>query len=59
MSLKSLYLAGYGLISLNCFAMLLFLAIFTGALIWVYRKSSSEHYRYMENLPLQGDASHE
>lgn len=53
--MKSEFLANYGLSYLNCFAMILFLAIFVGALIWVYRKSGKDHYRYMENLPLQGD----
>lgn len=53
--MKSAFLAHYGLGYLNCFAMLLFLAIFIGALIWVYRRSGKEYYRYMENLPLQGD----
>lgn len=53
--MKSLFLANYGLGYLNCFAMLLFLAIFIGALIWVYRKSGAAYYRYMEELPLQGD----
>lgn len=53
--MKSEYLAYYGLSYLNCFAMLLFLAIFVGALFWVYRKSSQKHYQYMENLPFQGD----
>ena len=53
--MKSLFLANYGLGFLNCFAMLLFLAIFIGALIWVNRKSSADYYRYMEKLPLQGD----
>lgn len=59
MSIKALYLAHYGLTSLNCVAMLLFLAIFTGAVIWVYRKSGVEYYRYMENLPLQGENKHD
>lgn len=53
--MKSEFLAGYGLTYLNCFAMLLFLAVFTGALLWVYRKSGKEYYRYMEELPLQGE----
>lgn len=53
--MKAEFLAHYGLTYLNIFAMLLFLAIFTGALLWVYRKSGRGHYHYMENLPLQGD----
>jgi cbb3-type cytochrome oxidase subunit 3 len=55
MALGKLVLAGYKLISLNCFAMVLFFMVFTGALLWVYRKSGKEFYKYMENLPLQGD----
>lgn len=53
--MKSEFLANYGLIDLNCFAMVLFLAIFFGAVLWVYRKSGRDYYRYMENLPFQGD----
>ncbi len=53
--MKAEFLAHYGLSYLNIFAMLLFLAIFAGALIWVYRKSSKTYYHYMENLPFQGD----
>jgi cbb3-type cytochrome oxidase subunit 3 len=53
--MKAEYLAHYGLTYLNCFGMLLFLAIFVGALIWVYRRSSKSFYQYMEALPLQED----
>ncbi len=55
MTLAKLVLAGYQWISLNCFAMILFFAVFSGALLWVYRKSGKDFYKYMENLPLQGD----
>lgn len=53
--MKQLVLAKYTLIPLNCFALILFLIIFVGAVLWVYRRSGREYYRYMGSLPLQED----
>ncbi len=53
--MKQLVLAKYTLIPLNCFALILFLIIFVGAVLWVYRRSGKEYYKYMENLPFKGD----
>ena len=53
--MKSQVLASYELGILNCFALVLFFAIFCGALAWVYRKSSKEFYDYMRSLPLDNE----
>lgn len=36
-------------------SMLMFLSVFVGVLIWVYRKESHRVYQEMGNLPLQED----
>ncbi len=53
--MKELVLAQYKLIPLNCFALALFMAIFIGSIVWVYRRSGKDFYRHMEELPLKGD----
>lgn len=57
--MKELVLAQYGLIGLNCAALILFLVIFVGSVLWVYRRSGRDYYRYMETLPLKGEDGHE
>jgi hypothetical protein len=47
------YLAGLHWTWLPVISMLLFLGVFLGVCIWVYRKDSSEIYRELGALPLQ------
>lgn len=46
---------------LSGIGLLLFLSVFIGAAIWIYRSGSAELYRKMAELPLkkQGDREHE
>ncbi|MFL5814928.1 MAG: cbb3-type cytochrome c oxidase subunit 3 [Bdellovibrionia bacterium] len=37
---------------LSCFGLLLFMGVFTGALMWVFRKGSGEFYAKLSDLPL-------
>ena len=37
---------------LTVIAMFLFLAVFLGMVIWVYRKKGKKHYDELANLPL-------
>ncbi|MBP9733236.1 MAG: CcoQ/FixQ family Cbb3-type cytochrome c oxidase assembly chaperone [Candidatus Omnitrophica bacterium] len=53
--MKELILAQYTLIPLNCAALLIFLAIFAGSVLWVYRRSGRSYYKYMESLPLKDE----
>ena len=40
-------------IHLTSFGLLIFFLFFVGVLVWVYRKTSSNLYQRMEQLPLQ------
>ena len=42
---------------LTCVGLILFLAVFTGAVLWVFRKESTRVYARLEQLPLQEDQS--
>jgi cbb3-type cytochrome oxidase subunit 3 len=44
-------LSHYHLPMLACAGLLLFLAVFLGAGLWVFRKGSGEVYRETQNLP--------
>jgi len=39
-------------------SMILFMAVFIGACLWVYRKGSQEIYRELGDLPLQEKGEH-
>lgn len=39
---------------LTALGLLIFLVFFVGVLFWVYRKSSTELYSKLEQLPLKG-----
>lgn len=45
-------------VHLTVLAMIIFLSFFAGAVIWVYRKSSTELYKKLSHLPLE-DQIHE
>jgi hypothetical protein len=47
------HLAGLHWTWLPVISMLLFLAVFIGVCIWVYRKESTDVYRKLGALPLQ------
>ncbi|MBU6153010.1 MAG: CcoQ/FixQ family Cbb3-type cytochrome c oxidase assembly chaperone [Bdellovibrionales bacterium] len=47
------YLAALHWTWLPVISMFLFLAVFLGVCIWVYRKESTEIYRSLSALPLQ------
>ena len=40
-------------------SMMLFMSVFFGALIWVFRKDSGKIYAELGQLPLKEDAHHE
>jgi cbb3-type cytochrome oxidase subunit 3 len=42
--------------SLSIVAMLLFLVMFTGAVVWACRRSRTANYQHMANLPLDDDS---
>jgi cbb3-type cytochrome oxidase subunit 3 len=46
-------LSHYHLPALTCFGLILFVSIFLGALIWVFRRGSSTLYAGLEQLPLE------
>ena len=46
-------LSHYHLLTLTSVGLLLFIAIFTGALVWVFRRGSSQVYGGLELLPLR------
>lgn len=50
-------LSHYDLPILSCIGLLLFLGVFCGALIWVFRKGSSDFYAKLKNLPLQDEGA--
>ncbi len=50
--MKALMLVNYELTFLNCIVLVLFLAIFTGMLLWISRKSSRKLYAHMKQFPL-------
>lgn len=45
--------------TLPVISMLLFMAVFMGAWIWVYRKGSGKIYEEVSRLPLEGGSSNE
>jgi cytochrome c oxidase cbb3-type subunit IV len=45
-------------VHLTLLAMMIFLCFFTATLIWVYRRSSTELYKQLSQLPLE-DQHHE
>jgi hypothetical protein len=46
-------LSHYHLPALACLGLLLFMAVFVGALAWVCRRGGSEFYSAMETLPFE------
>ena len=53
--MKTLVLANFHLLPLTCVALVLFFTVFTGMLVWVFRKSSKELYAGIAALPLNED----
>lgn len=49
--MKSDFLASYGLVFLNCIALLLFVAVFVGALWWIFKPSNKKLFDYLKKLP--------
>lgn len=43
------------LVWFTCAGLFIFIAIFVGALVWVYRQESTSLYRAMSQLPLESD----
>jgi cbb3-type cytochrome oxidase subunit 3 len=41
--------------SLTIVGLFIFVTFFVGLLFWVYRRTQSSHYKYMSQLPLEGD----
>lgn len=41
--------------NMTLLGLFIFVAFFVGLLFWVYRKTQGPHYRYMSQLPLEGD----
>jgi hypothetical protein len=37
---------------LSCLGLLLFMSVFVGALIWIFRRGSGEFYQKLSDLPL-------
>lgn len=52
MSIIREVLSHFHLPLLSCFGLLLFMGVFTGALMWVCRKGSGEFYKKLSDLPL-------
>ncbi|MGZ3696761.1 MAG: CcoQ/FixQ family Cbb3-type cytochrome c oxidase assembly chaperone [Bdellovibrionota bacterium] len=46
-------LSHYHLPLLTCLGLLLFMGVFIGALLWVYRKESADVYQALADLPLE------
>ena len=46
-------LAHYTYISASCIALFAFLLVFVGNLLWVFRKGSTEVYRYTSDIPFR------
>jgi len=50
--MKQIVLANINSPLLPMLGLALFIALFVGILLWIYRKDSNEHYKTMENLPM-------
>lgn len=46
------------LTELTCFGLILFMGVFLGALIWVFRKGSTDFYTSMESIPFNEGEIH-
>ncbi len=57
MSMKQQALAYFTDSYLIVIALFLFLSVFLGYLIWVWRKGSKKHYDYLSQLPLHEEDS--
>ena len=57
--MRETVLSGYHWAELNCWALVMFLAVFVGSVAWVYRKSGKKFYGYMEQLPLKDESTHD
>jgi hypothetical protein len=53
--MKSFVLVQYQWVFLNVFALVLFLVLFFGILIWTARKANTPLYDYMKSLPLENE----
>ena len=47
-------LKGYDRIEPSIWALILFVIVFIGIVLWTYRRSAKSHHNYMSNLPLDG-----
>lgn len=50
-------LKNFPFIWLTCIALLLFLGLFLGMLLWIFRKDSTAFYQKIQTLPLQKEES--
>jgi hypothetical protein len=50
--MKSQVLANFHMPVLSCFGLILFVAVFVGALIWINRRGSQKFYESLSQLPL-------
>lgn len=41
--------------NLTIFGLFIFVAFFVGLLFWVYRRTQAPHYKYMSQLPIEGE----
>ena len=41
---------------LSCIGLLLFVGVFSGVVLWVFRKGSSESYQKMSSLPISEES---
>jgi cbb3-type cytochrome oxidase subunit 3 len=54
--MKQLALSQFSDIYLVAIGFFLFFSVFTGAVLWVYRKGSQKHYDYLSQLPLREES---
>ena len=47
-------LKGYDRLEPSIFALVLFVVVFIGIIVWTYKRSSRKHFEYMSRLPLDG-----
>ena len=40
---------------LNVIAMLIFMGVFFGTIVWIYKKSNQKHFKDLSELPLKSE----
>lgn len=48
-------LAQFPHIWLTCIGLILFLSVFLGSILWVFRPKTEKLYTYVADIPFQGD----